>query len=552
MTPVLDSRRLVLVCLGIAVLAAGILLVSMDSQLTFIADDWELLVKREGWGPGVFLEPFNENIVAGQAVVYRLLLVIFGMGSAMPFFSVSIGLFLASSALLFVMLRQRVGDWPALIGAVLVLFLGAAFEDLLWTFQMGYFGAMLAGLGMLLALEREDERGDRIACALLAVSVAFSSLGLTFVAGAAVAVALGSRPRGRRIYVPFAPLALYVIWWAGWGHTADSNLSLDNVAHLPGFVFDAAAAGIVSLLGLATGDGSEASQPHLIWGQILLIPTVAGVGWRIYRERQLPRGLAVALALGVFFWVAAGLVREPGRLPTSSRYQYASAIFLLLIAAETLRGVRVPRLAVVAGAVVTGLALSGGIQLMHREYEERWRPTGEYLRSTLAAVDIAGGSAEPGFRIAFAPSPVATARRYVAAIDDYGSPAYSEAQLAARPQPEREAADLTLAQALGLGLVEPGRGSRVIACQRLQPSAAAETGVTLLRGAFTLENESGADAEVLLSRFSAGFPVSLGPLPAGVRTALTIPVDSSDRPWNLGIGGEVPIRLCTMEPEGLR
>jgi hypothetical protein len=542
-----SGQRVVFVCLGIAVAAAAIWLLSLDSHLTFVADDWELLVKRQGWNPAVFLDPFHENIVVGPAVVYRLLLTVFGMGSVVPFFVVSIGLFLTSAVLLFVLLRRRVGDWPALVGTILVLFLGAAFEDLLWSFQVGYFAATAAGLGVLLALERDDERGDRVACALLAVSVAFSSLGLTFVVAAAVTIATGRRPRGKRVYVALLPLAVYVLWWAGWGHTAESNLSAHNIEHLPQFVFNAAAAGLISLLGLATGDGSEASQPHLIWGKLLLIPVIGAVGWRIYRERGVSRSLAIALGLAVFFWMSAGLVREEARLPTSSRYQYASAIFLLLVTAETLRGLRIPKLAVVAAAVVTGLALSGGISLMHREYSERWRPTGEYLRSTLAAVDLAGASAQPGFRVAFAPSPVVTARHYLLAADEYGSPAYSEAELESRSPAELEGADLTLAQALGLSLLPPARGSRTIGCQSLQASAGGETGLTLLHGGFTLANETEADVEVLLSRFAEGFPVSLGPVPPGTRTALTIPVDNSERPWNLGLSGEGPVQLCTTE-----
>lgn len=542
------ERQVALVCLGVATLASAIWLFSLDSQLTFIADDWELLVKRHGWDPGYFLDPYHENIVVGPAILYKLLLSLFGMGSALPYYCVSIGLFLASAVLLFALLRRRAGDWPALIGAVLVLFLGAAFEDLFWAFQMGYFGSMVAGLGMLLALDREDERGDAIACALLVASLAFSSLGLTFLVGAAVEIATGRRPRARRAFVALLPFSLYALWWVGWGHTAESNFSAENIAGLPEFVYNAAAAGIVSLLGLATGDGSEPDQPHLIWGQLLLVPAIAAVGWRIHRERGLPRGLAIALALGVFFWVSAALVQNADRLPTSSRYQYGSAVFLLLIASEALRGMRIPKPALGIGAAVAVFSLAGGISLAEREHEERWKPTGEYLRSTLAAVDVAGASADPGYLIAFAPTPVASAERYLEARSEYGTPAYTEAELEARPEEEREGADLTLAQALGLALAEPAPGARTIACEPLQASAEGATGTTLLRGGFVLTNETGAEVEVVLSRFATGFPVSLGPLPDGVSTELTIPVDGAERPWNLGLKGSGPVRLCTTEP----
>jgi hypothetical protein len=544
----LRDRRAAILGLAIAVAASAILLIGLDSHLSFIADDWNLLVKRHGSSPDVFLNPFNENIVLGPAVIFKLLLAVFGMGSALPFYLVSISLFLTSAVLLFVYLRPRVGDWLALISVVLVLFLGAAFEDLLWAFQMGFFGSMAAGLGMLVALDRGDRRGDRIACALLAVSLAFSSLGIAFAAGALAELALGRRPRGERAYVALLPLALYAVWWAGWGHNAQSHVSLHNLEHLPQYVFDTASAGITSLLGLATGDGSEPSQPHLIWGKLLLLIAIALAAVRVVREGRVSRGLAIVLVIALAFWILAGLNRSPERFPTSSRYQYPSAVFLLLIAAETLRGLRVPRLAIPVAAVVAGLALVGGITLLHREYTERWRPAADSLRSSLAAVDIAGPSAEPGFPVTFPPSVTVPARVYLSAARDLGSPAFSEAELEARPESERASADLTLAQGEGLALVPPNRVERTVRCQPLRASAAGDTGVTLLQGGFTLTNTTSAGVNVLLGRFSDGLPVSLGSLQAGATASLTIPVDNSNRPWNLWLTGDGPVRLCTTTP----
>jgi hypothetical protein len=528
----------------VAVLASGYLLLRLDAGLTFIADDWELLLVREGWGPDVFLEPFNENIVIGPAVLFKLLLAVFGMGSALPFYVVSIGLFLTGAVLLFLCLRARVGDWLALVATCSILFLGAAFEDFLWAFQMGYFAAVAAGLGMLLALDREDEAGDRAACALLAVSIAFSSVGLAFAAGALVETAWGRRPRGRRVYVVLLPLFLFGLWWVGWGHDAESHLSFENLVHLPGFVFDAAAAGAVSLLGLATGDGSEPDQPHLVWGRILVPILAGGVGLRVLRDRGVSRGLAVALAIALAFWILAGLNRSPERFPTSSRYQYPSAVFLLLIAAEAPRGLRLPRFAAPVAAVIVAAAAIGGISLMNREYDERWEPAANSIRSSLAAVDLAGDAADPRFPVAFPPSIAVPARAYLDAAAD-GSPAFDESELAARPEPERAAADLTMAQALGLALRPPPEG-RALRCRGAAPSASGEPGVTLTPGTLAIVNTGPASFEVMLGRFSAGLSVSLGSVEPGVRTSLAIPDDEAERPWRLGLVGAAAARLCEL------
>jgi len=533
--------------LAIAVVVSAVLLISIDSHLTFITDDWVLLVKRQGWGAPYFLKPFHGNILVAPALVYKLIREIFGMGSATPYYVVAILTFVTSAVLLFVYLRRRLGDWFALCAAILVLFLGAAFEDLLFAFQIGYFASVAAGLGMLIALDREDDHGDRLACLLLVVSIAFSSVGLAFAAGAVLDLILGRRPRRRRAYVALIPIALYGLWWLGWGHTAQSHLSGHNLVDTPKFVFKAAAAGVTSLLGLATGDGSEQSQPHLIWGKLILIVGLLLLGWQFVRERKISRGLAVALAIGLAFWIAAGVNRNLDRLPTSSRYQYPSAVFLLLIAAEMLRGVKVPRWVVVPAVVVTGFAIAGGISLMHREDSERWVPYANSIRSSLAAVQIAGASADPHFQVVFSPETKASAKAYFLATNNYGSPAFSERELAARSQSERESADFTLAQALGLALHAPS-GERTIACQLMQASDAGYTGVTLLHGGFTLTNRSGGSVEVLLGRFAEGFPVSLGPVEDGLKTALEIPADESPRPWNLGVVGSGPVQLCTTEP----
>jgi hypothetical protein len=545
------SREIAMALLGLAVAASAVHLISLDSHLTFFADDWTLLLRRQGWSPDVFIDPYKAHLVLGPLLVYKVLQELFGIGSALPYYLVSTAFFLASAVLLFVYLRSRLGDWLALIGAVSILFLGAAFEGMLWVAPLNYYVSMGAGIAMLLCLDREDRRGDLIATGLLAVSVLFSNVGLAFAVGAMADVALGSRPWTRRLFVPLLPLAPFVIWWLGWSGDGGSS-GFAPLDELPGFVFDAAAAGFTSLLGLATGDGSEPSQPHLIWGKLMLVAAAVLVVARIVKLRRLPRGLAVALAIGFAFWILIGIRPDfsaaSEHSATSSRYQYLSAIFLLLILAEALRGVRVPLPVTTIAAVIVAFGVVGGISLLQREYDERWRPFAEATRYSLAAVEVAGESADPAFKVAFPPTLAVGDRTYLDAVERYGSPAHSEAELARGPAGERAGADLTIAQALGLALLAPEPGTRTIACQPLQASAGGPTGVTLLHGGFTLKNETTAATEVLLSRFADEPSVDLGPLAPGATTALTIPTDESSRPWSLALRGEGPVRLCTTEP----
>jgi hypothetical protein len=176
------------------------------------------------------------------------------------------------------------------------------------------------------------------------------------------------------------------------------------------------------------------------------------------------------------------------------------------------------------------------------------KPSAESIRYSLAAVEIAGASVDPKFVVSFPPSVNVSPRIYRSAVNEYGSPAYSESELAARPEADRATADRTLVSALGLRLAPESSDRTPVRCQAVQASPAAYTGLTLLRGGFTLTNQGNADAEVLLGRFSDGLSVDLGPLSAGTSTSLTIPVDRSTRPWRLGLAGEGPVELCSTAP----
>ena len=96
----------------------------------------------------VFLDPYNDHIILAPLSIYKALLAAFGMSSALPFQIVSILVFLLSVVLLFIYLRSRVGDWLALLGVILILFLGAGWNTLLWPFRSGSLARSRRGSGL--------------------------------------------------------------------------------------------------------------------------------------------------------------------------------------------------------------------------------------------------------------------------------------------------------------------------------------------------------------------------------------------------------------------
>ena len=540
----------VLLCLTGAVTCSATLLLIFKSKLTFVADEWAFLIERRGTSAGVFLDPHNEHIAVLPVTIYKALLATFGMSSSLPFSIVSTFVFLLSAVLLFAYLRRRVGDWAALLGAILVLFLGAGRVDLLWSFQIGYSGAIAGGLAALLALERDDRKGDLIACGSLVVATGFSEIGVPFAIGALASIAMGPKPRRQRLYVVLVPLVLYAIWFLGWGHKGPDTLTLHNVLHSPAYVFDAVSQAIASLLGLATpltGDGSK--LVGLLWGHILLICLAALALWRIWRLGGISRGLLTALTVGGAFWfLAAFNAYATLRLPNAGRYQYPGAVFVLLIAAELLRGVRIDTRMLAGAAALTAAAVVSGIVSLHDGYDLR-RTDSDVERAKLAALDIARPSVNPDRDINLEVSVQFPAGSYYSAVDAFGSPAYTESQLGASSEGTRVVADAMFGTVLGIRLTPSARrGSGAQGqCRTASPSGGGQ-GLPLGPGAYDLMARRASGASLHLSRFASAAWVNLGALSPGQWYSLEIPPDRSTRPWYVTIVGLSPVSVCRASP----
>ena len=125
---------------------------------------------------------------------------------------------------------------------------------------MSLFGSMACGIGALLALDRHDRPGDLAATGLLLGSLLFSDVGIAFVAAVALELAL-SRDRLRRAYVVAAPTFLWLVWYAGWGHNANTHISFRNLANLTDYVPDGVATSLASLVGLSADWATTRARP---------------------------------------------------------------------------------------------------------------------------------------------------------------------------------------------------------------------------------------------------------------------------------------------------
>ncbi len=526
------------------------LILGLTDGLTFFLDEWSIILGRQDWSLDSLLEPHNEHIYLGPVVVYKLLLGIFGMESTLPFQLVN-GLFVVLVAwLVFVYLRSRVGGWPALFAAAVLLFLGAAWEDLLWPAGISFMGAIAAGVGALLVLDREPRPNDVLASVLLVVSVCFSSLGLVFAAGAAADVLTRGGGWLRRAYLPLAPVLLYVVWYLAYGQDAESAASLDNFLDAPRYIWEAAGGALASLLGLVAVDPEAFGAVHnLEWGRPLAVGLAIGLVWLAWRRpaAMSPQFWVIALTAGSF-WFLAALNAIPGREPGASRYQLIGSVLLLLGAAELFRGARLARRATWGLAVLATASVVSNIGAL-RNGEEFLRGESDLAEADLTALELAREHLDPSF--ALTPEVAGTpflanvsASAYFEAVDRWGSPAGSTRELAQSSEEARASADSVLAAALGLELTAEesitAAGSEE-ACEVIASESGSATPIELPAGGATIEPEAGS-VQLRLRRFAeADYPVDLGTIDGPA--SLTIPTDSSTRPWVAEIAGDAPTTM---------
>lgn len=529
-----------------AMLASGVLIVVLASRISFLLDDWGYILYRRDFDLDAFLVPANEHLVIGPVAAFKLLLPTFGMGSTLSFRLLTTVMFLIGAWFFFVWVRRRLGAWPALIATVPLLFLGSAFDDFLWFIaSISFVGSMTCGLGMLLALDRRDRTGDILACAWLVGSVAFASLWLAFAIGAAVDVFLrrGDRDWRKRVFIFLVPVALYAAWWLGWGHEAESVVSLRNVATTPLFVLDSFAAAIAGLLGLATPVEGVASPGGLDWGRPLAVLLGGLAVWRVHRLGRVPRSLWVVLAIVLSFWVLGGVALTSGRAPWVSRYQYPGVALMLLVAVELLRGLRLERRLFAPAVLVVVAAVASNGLFLYLSYQSYERTTA-IERADLAAVEIVRDRVDPALVLeediagtGYVPVEVGS---YLSARDAFGSPAFSEAELETAPAAAREPADRVLAAGLSLAIAPARPPTAQANCRPLGTPAT----VTVPPGGVLLRSRDGA--EVSLGRFADGFPVDLGALEPGRWEQLAVPSDRSTRSWRMQLDGGAVVSVCPL------
>src|ERR1035437_8438475 len=216
------------VVLVAGLVAAGVLRVESARQLWFFGDDWDFLLNR-GTVPGAdfgLLFPHNEHWSTIPILLFRAVRGVGGRPHRLPYRLPVIGAHLGVTALMYLLLvRFGTARWVAVAVSLFLAFLGAGAENTLWDFQIGMVGSIFFGLLALWLYDQHEQVGWRLSLVCVAMVVALMCSGVALLMLLAVCVYAAAR-RGlvRAAAVASVPLAVYGLWYLGWGRLA---------AHLP-------------------------------------------------------------------------------------------------------------------------------------------------------------------------------------------------------------------------------------------------------------------------------------------------------------------------------
>ena len=223
-------------------------------------------------------------------IVYKVLLAVVGLGHHWPYLAALALMHVGLGVGVYLLASRRLGGWAGVIAATLILFMGLAWQNMLWSFQIGFVGSVLGGVWAWVALDRRDGRGDVLACLALVLGTASSSLGVPLAVGVGAEILV--QRRWRALWVALVPLVLYGLWYLDYGV---SDVTGEGIFHAVAWAVDRGGRGRRSAVRRwdATGD------------ETLVILGVLVLGWRT--ALAVPSARLVGLLVGgVAFWLLTG------------------------------------------------------------------------------------------------------------------------------------------------------------------------------------------------------------------------------------------------------
>ena len=567
----LGSERWTWLILALGMVGSVAAILAWNRSFTFYADELTWLQTAADFSLNGAFYPASSNLQFGNYLIWKGLIELFG-AEYVAWRITLVALVQVTGLLFFLLVRRRIGSAAALAPTLILIYLGSAGDAIAIPLGILPLATISCGLGALLLLEPRDSqrRGgvgrDIAACVLLICAVGTFSVGLAFLAGAAVWVLLRD-DRWRRIWIPAIPLVLYAIWWI-WSRdkVGPYGPELSNVPYIPFYFADALlsvggafANATVHLFGFNADPASHISQHYsgirlfvsllMLAGLIAVI--FAATRYVLRRGRPDP-SLLVSVTILVAYWTSAALVVHcPARCPGHSRYLLPGAVLVLLVVTDALRGARPGRgaLAALYGLAAVSIFANLGAFPESRPY---FLDYSQRARAVMAAMELGRADIDSDFNPgvhapeAAPPNFYVGTEGYLMIADGYGSLATPLSKLPEQTEIAREGADVVLAKGFGLKARRVRPPPSLAGCESRGPRLGKPLLIFLPRGGAIL-GITGSDSTVGLKRFADIAPFSLGKLSAGGFYEVRIPPDRDPIVWQALVNSGERTLLCPLD-----
>jgi hypothetical protein len=535
--------------LGASMAVAAALLLYLNRGTTFYIDEMVWFSNlSEPISLEAILRPHNSHLIGLSRLVYRLVIEVAGP-DYLVFRILGVLGVMACSGVLFVWARRRIGDAWALLPAVLLLFYGSAWQHVVGPIGFTITVSIAFGIGALICLERNDRRGDTLACVLVSLSVFTYTVGLGYLVGVAISVLI-RHDRWRRAWIFLIPLLLYAAWWA-WARQFDQGrTSLANAGHIASYL----ALSLAVVTGGLSGVGAAFSRlqdsgpidvaPPGPLGWALAGALLLAVTWRIRRGGYSPTIFA-SLGVVLTYWLAAAL-SDPlyfGLQADSVRYVLPGSVGLLLVLVDAAKGIEPRRAA--SAALIVAFVFSLGMNLLFlRDGAAYLRDQSSRVKVSLAMLELANGQSPgaagngrstPRYQVApiipflgYGPD----RNEYLAAVAKFGSPADTLEEVRGLPDGLRSLADDALVQAYAMALNPAPRPPDGAGCVR---EAATARPFVVPPGGMYVRPIGSDEAAVSVTRFGPPPGASLGAAAPGRWSWVLIPADQAPEQWTATI-----------------
>jgi hypothetical protein len=387
---------------AIIALSATAYILFLNRNLWFYGDDFSFLFHRyfelkKGATLDAVLMPHNEHPAILPALTFLTIESLFGIDERwlfmLPVLTMHIVIIICVSYLLSWTVKSKA---MAIAGVCAVAFLSAGYENLLWSFQFGFIGAIAFGLLQLCLIYPKEEVSWRdvlgSVCAVVAVTTQGTGLTILFV----VTIFLILQRRWKALVIATAPaIIIFATWRVLYGVSENvSGPTKYQLLELPKYVWRGltfSADGIFHLAGIGV----------LLFTALTL--------FHVFHFRDSRREhLFISLITGVvFFYFLNGMGRVQLGIEqaTASRYVYVGIVLLAVPTFSMIEGVFIKKARTV---FVFGLILAlwsvtvGSMELWQRASEREGFDRQRYDLMS-AAVELSGSYA---MNLSIAPSPL--------------------------------------------------------------------------------------------------------------------------------------------------